>query len=378
MKKFATILWCVILFFCLSTRNSQAVYYSWSNLTDFKGIEKYNLFLKGNLRYFRSDVEGRVAIGGNAKLKGFSLGVKADKDKYSLVVGGKLRAGGMANDAGGQVNNGGIYSGGEMLLKRVGLPEGDVVSGSRVKLKHMTIENGSVMAKGKIKLVNTDVKKDAISTGDIILKNSTVHGQIKKNTAVNEEIPVKFEDIDLGKISDTILSKASNSGTVIDNGQLLLQCTDPLVCYFNVSEKQIEDAWGIQVNASAKKTVVINVKNGLPQKRKLHITNMAFSLLGGIRSTNILYNFSGFKKLVMHHIGLMGSILAPKTTVKFYQGEMEGVLMAQNLYGGSWKKNIPGGQINSPIPVSEPSSMALLFLGLCAIAALCYAKIALP
>jgi len=366
MKKVKIILWCVSLYLFLLAENSLAVYYSWSNLADFQGIEKYNLFLKGDLRYFRSDVEGRVAVGGNARLKGFSIGVKAKKAKHSLVVGGKLRAGGMADDAGGQVNNGGIYSGDKMILKRVGLPYGDVVSGSDVRLKHMTVEDGSVLSKGRVKLVHSDIKKDAVSGNKVKLRESTVHGQIKERVSVDVQPPVNFEEIDLESISDTIMSNSSSSNAVVENdGQLLLQCTDPLICYFNISEKQIEDAWGLSIKAPADKTVVINVKSSSTSpKHKLKIVNMAFNLLGGIRSTNILYNFSGFKKLIMHNIGLMGSILAPEATVKFHDGNMEGVLMAQNLYGGSWKKNIPGGQINSPTPIPEPSSMILLISGL--------------
>ena len=357
---FAVLLPLVFLMVISWTGACQAIYYSWTSIEDFKGIEKYNLFLKGNLNYYRSDVQGRVAVGGNAHLKAFSIGEKANNSKYSLVVGGKLKAGGPGDDEGGQVNNGGIYSGGKAVLKRVGLPEGDVVSKSKVKLKDMTVEQGSVIAGKGAKLKNAFVKGDVTSGGNVTLEDSTVEGQVTKNASVDIQEPIDFDDIDLGDISGGILSNSENGALTDDKGKFLLKCTDPLICFFNISATQIENAWGIDISASSGKTVVINVKKA--KKKSLAIENMAFRLLGGIGSTNILYNLNGFKKITMDHIGLKGSILAPGATVNFFEGNMEGILMAQNLNGGSWKDGINGGQINTPVP--EPSTLLLVFSAL--------------
>jgi len=339
---------------------SQAINYSWTSIQDFKGIDRYSLFLKGNLNYYRSDVQGRVAVGANARLKAFSIGEKANNSKYSLIVGGKLEAGGSGNDEGGQVNNGGIYSGGKAVLKRVGLPEGDVVSKSKVKLREMTVEQGSVVAGKGVKLENAFVKRDVTSGGKVKLKDSTVEGQVNNYASVDIQEPIDFYDIDLGDISDEILSNQENSSVAYDNGRLFLECTDPLICYFNISASQVENAWALDISASSRKTVIINVKKS--NNETLKIENMAFRLLGGIRSTNILYNLYGFKKITMDHIGLKGSILAPEATVNFFEGNMEGILMAQNLNGGSWKDGINGGQINTPVP--EPSTFLLVFSAL--------------
>jgi|GEM_PF-5995634 len=356
------LLFLVVFLMAASWRGTcHAIYYSWTSIEDFKGIDRYSLFLKGNLNYYRSDVEGRVAVGGNAHLKAFSIGEKATNSKYSLVVGGKLRAGGSGNHEGGQVNNGGIYSGKKVVLKRVGLPEGDVVSKSNVKLKDMTVEQGSVVAGNGVKLKNAFVKGDVTSGGKVKLKDSTVEGQVKEHASVHIQEPIDFHDIDLGDISGGILSNTENGAQTYVNGKLLLKCNDPLICYFNISATQIENAWGIDISASSKKTVVINVKKAEDPsaKKSLTIENMAFRLLGGIGSTNILYNLYGFKKITMDHIGLKGSILAPGATVNFFEGNMEGILMAQNLNGGSWKDGKNGGQINTPVP--EPSTLLLVF-----------------
>lgn len=370
MKNYKWLLISYLFFFLFCTNNSFAVSYSWSSLADFQGMDRYSLFLKGNLRYFNSDIQGRVAVGGNATLKAFKIGEKAEKGKYSLVVGGKLHAGGKGKSEGGQVENGGIFSGRNMILKRVGLPKGDLVSGGKVKIREMTVESGSITAKKKVKLKNAYVHEDVTSGGAVELTDSTVSGTISTNTQVTIENPVEFEDIDLSKISGTFLAN-NNSAVSNDNGALFLECTDPLICYFDVTAKQIEDAWGLSIHAAYGKTVIINVK---ANHKKLTINDMAFKLLGGIRSTNILYNFYGFKKVIMHHIGFKGSILAPGATVNFYEGNMEGSLMAQNFIGGSWKNSINGGQINVPTPVPEPKIWILILTGLSIVVAICNIK----
>ena len=339
-----------------------AIYYSWSNLADFKGMDRYNLFLTGDLKYYRSDVEGRVAVGGNAHLKAFSIGEKAGQSKYSLVVGGRLEAGGPQDQEGGQVNHGGVYAGKGARLNRVGLPHGDVVSGADVQISNLSVEQGSVIAKESVTLKKAFVKGDVMAGGGVDRQEATVQGKISEKSPPSLEEPVKFDELDLEDISYTILNNTGNGFVQDDYGRLFLECTDPLICYFNISATQIENAWGIDISASSQKTVVINVQEA--GRDSLRVENMAFRLLGGVRSTNVLYNFYGFKNIEMHNIGLMGSILAPVATVNFFEGNMEGVLMAQNLIGGSWDEDIKGGQINSPVPVPEPSTALLAFLAL--------------
>ena len=84
MKNYKWLLISYLFFFLFCTNNSFAVSYSWSSLADFQGMDRYSLFLKGNLRYFNSDIQGRVAVGGNAKLKAFKIGEKAERVNIAL------------------------------------------------------------------------------------------------------------------------------------------------------------------------------------------------------------------------------------------------------------------------------------------------------
>jgi len=84
----------------------------------------YNAYILGNFEAHGSDIEGRVAIGGNATISSYSIGDKLPNSagtKDSLLVGGNL------DFSNGQVNNGNVNTGGAANLSSFGLPNGTVV-----------------------------------------------------------------------------------------------------------------------------------------------------------------------------------------------------------------------------------------------------------
>lgn len=61
---------------------------------DFGIINKYNLFTLGNVTQSDSDIEGRVAVGGNLVIKNMSIGDRLSTSygiDDTLVVGGIYR-----------------------------------------------------------------------------------------------------------------------------------------------------------------------------------------------------------------------------------------------------------------------------------------------
>ncbi|THD57922.1 choice-of-anchor A family protein [Phenylobacterium sp.] len=62
--------------------------------------QDYNLFVLGNMNMSSSDVEGRVAVGGNATLGSYSVGADASASTVNLVVGGNLTAHGGSTKGG--------------------------------------------------------------------------------------------------------------------------------------------------------------------------------------------------------------------------------------------------------------------------------------
>jgi len=326
-----------------------AMSYSWSNLTDFKGIDGYNLFLSGNLTYYKSDVEGRVAVKGDVKLNNFSIGLEAADSQFSLVAGGDIVAGDIDGIiGGGSVNNGGIFSSG------------------KVDLAHTAV-NGDLYACGDVHINETSVAGNLKSCGSVTRENSSVTGT-EQETLSNLDPPIDFDDISLSEIEEAILNYSYNS-PVIDlalqeSGEILASFEEPGTYRVDVNATDLENTWGLKVKASRGSTVVINVKNDLRgnQNDALTIANKAFELSGGLTSQDILFTLTGFDEVVINHVGILGSILAPEARINFYEGVMEGNLMAMNLEGGENTVNgVHGGQINLPVP--EPGTLLMVIIG---------------
>ena len=360
LKKYTTIFRAIFVgilfsFSCLSS-NCLGYPYSWKNLADFGPIPQFNLFLTGDFVYHNSDVEGRVAVGGNVTLKSFSLGLKAPKTSYTLIAGGNVNLGGPGPADGGQINNGGLWAGGNVNLQRVGLPSGNILAKGNINLQELTIENGGIITEGNVTLQNVAVRKDVIAGGSITIKDSSIHGQQIENSSISITPPLDFSKIDLLALSENLIN---NNGIVAkpDNGEITIftdNCTDD-VCFINLSSVDFESAWGLSIEGS-KKPIIINI---FPEDNdtSISINEMSFKIKGDVSSLDILYNFYNFSDIELHHIGLIGSILAPQATVTFYEGVMYGTLIAHNLTCGNHER---GGQINIPVPEIS-SILALLF-----------------
>jgi len=332
--------------------------YSWKHLASFGPLTEFNLFLTGDFSYRNSDVEGRVAVKGNVDLKSFSIGLKAPSSPYSLIVGGNATLGGPGNREGGQINNGGLWVGGEASLQRVGLPQGDIVAKGNLTLRDLTVENGNVITEGNVTIERVTVEGDLMARGDVESNNSSVHGNTTSSVPEIEP-PLNFDEIDLQALANEIIQDGNDIGRD-SSGKIYINldnCTD-LVCYLDISEFDFEEAWGVWIESSTPKTAIIRV---IPDNETdpLNIAYKDFKLSGNISNLNVLYLFDFFQEIEMHHIGLQGSILAPQADISFYEGVMYGTLMGANL---SHPENTNGGQINIPVP--EPFSLlTLLFFG---------------
>jgi len=93
----------------------------------------------------------------------------------------------------------------------------------------------------------------------------------------------------------------------------------------------------------------------------------------GRYTNNILFNFVDAVDLTLHSVGVKGSVLAPYAELSFYNGHVDGNVVA-NRFETPFKELVndngetyvaPTGQINNyrfgAINVSEPASIAILF-----------------
>ena len=367
MKRSLLIVFCC-LFFILSFNKAGICAYSWATLTDFKGIDQFSLFLTGNLEYYSSDIQGRVAVGRDAKLKNFSIGRHADSNKYSLIVGGNLTA------EDGQVEKGSVYVGGDVNLTRVTInpysdPNIELSSKRNVNLTELTLKS-NVKAYGDLKVKKAAIEKNAYSKGDVYLTKATVkgnvytkgkviynnagiEGQIIKDDSFVVNSPFDFSAVNLKTISNNLYKDGIDLLDSDNDKNITIKLDKSGVYYYDIKASIFESISQFFIDAPSQTTIIINVIDDLDS---ITIADKDFRISGGITSDDILYNFiddeDGNLDLDLNHFGLLGSILAPDGDIEFYEGVLTGSIMARNF-------TLPGigtfnsGQINTaPLPSS--------------------------
>jgi choice-of-anchor A domain-containing protein len=170
----------------------------------------FNVFVLGALNQSVTDVQGRVAAGGDAHLTDYGVGdglTNSAGQRDDLVVGGALTY------TRGQVFNGNVVTGGTASLTGVGLPNGTARQGTPVDF---------TAAAGQL-------------TG----------------------------------LSAAWAALAANGVASVANGSLSLTGTDPALDVFAVSGSQLASASGLTITAPAGATVLVNVSGSAGQLQSL-------------------------------------------------------------------------------------------------------------
>jgi choice-of-anchor A domain-containing protein len=272
----------------------------------------FNLFVLKDMAYRGSDTEGRVAVGGNANLTGYSVGDKEPASQVNLVVGGNL-----------------------------------------------TTNGGSV--KGK-----------AIVGGTVSTTSYDASGIQPAGTPV----PVNFasEGARLVALS-SFLDTYANTGTVDSvcygapgsNGcQVTFNATAAGLNVFDIDTFLLSDTNTININLGAGSTVLINVSG----------TNVRLDggmALNGGGTSQVLFNFHDATSFVVGNMDLRGSALAASAAYTGGGGVINGQLIVDSFTGDTWG-GIGGTQINktkfagdlltlTAPPVPEPTTWALMIAG---------------
>ncbi len=267
--------------------------------TVFSSASSYNVYVLGTMQESNVDSEGRVAVAGNATLTNYGVGSKFQASPSSagnsLVVGGNLAYNG------GEVHYGNIVYGGT-LSGNFGVPNGSITHGSPV---------------------------DFTATNNYLLTASSYW------------------------------SNLTSTGSTINNyGGIQLIGTDPNLNVFTLSGSMLSSSWGVTIDAPAGSTILVNVSGTTDLFRYMGIQfqDLNGDGTGVANRQNVLYNFYEATSLEINGISVQGSILAPKATVNFGNGNVEGNLIAGNLYGNGEAHNyLFTGSLPSPVSVPEPS-----------------------
>ena len=278
--------------------------------TVFSVASPYNVYVLGNMQESNVDSEGRVAVGGNASLTNYGVGSKFSTSPGSagdsLVVGGNLAYNG------GEVHYGNIVYGG-ILSGNFGLPNGSITHGSAI---------------------------DFAAGNSYLLGASVYWGGL-----------------------------ASNASTINYYGGVHLVGTSAGLNVFSLSGAMLSSAWGVVIDAPAGSTVLVNVSGVADTFRYMGIQfqDLNNDGTGLTNRQNVIYNFYEATSLELNGISVQGSILAPKATVNFSNGNVEGNLIAGNLIGTGeahnylFQGNLPSMPAQAQVP--EPATLGLSLLG---------------
>ena len=264
----------------------------------------YNVYILGNMTESNVDSEGRVAVAGNANLTNFGIGSKFSSNPSSagnaLVVGGNLAYNG------GEVHYGNLVYGGT-LTGNFGSPNGTRTQGTAL---------------------------DFATTNSYLLTASNYWGSL------------------------------SATGSTINNyGGIQLVGTNSELNVFTLSGAVLASSWGITIDAPAGSTVLVNVTgtSDIFQNMGINFQDLNSDGKGVTDKQHVIYNFTDATSLSISGISVQGTVLAPKATVTFGNGNIEGQLIAGNLNGNGEAHNyLFTGSLPTPVSVPEPSALLLV------------------
>ncbi|WP_225413828.1 choice-of-anchor A family protein [Stigmatella hybrida] len=233
-------------------------------------LGEYNLFLTGDYTA-GTDVEGRVAAGGNVSMENFSVGWRLPdgQSAQALVAGGNL-----------SLSNGGVW--------------GDAWHG------------GSYTPGAGVTFV-----RGTVSQGNPI--DFTARGAALRNLSLR------------------LAALEVNAATVLEPwGGILLRGTAPDVNVFEVPASAFAGAKFLSIDAPAGALAVINIEG-----TSASFSGFGHAFSGGIDQHGVLYNFVDASSITAAGYGFWGTVLAPLAHVNFSNGSFDGGIYARSLTGNA-------------------------------------------
>jgi choice-of-anchor A domain-containing protein len=391
----------------------------------------YNAFIFEDYTGYYSDVEGSLAVGGNLVVNDFDVGLQLSPDltTSSLFVGGdiaytngKIRNGqttvsgnivansvefeGAVNAAdnatitestvlSGDVNAGGVFTSANAQVNN-----GDINAGS-VQLTNTRVENGNISSVGSVALVSSEVTDGSITAGGTVVLD--MHSTASDGIIADAVTPASIDNIDFDAIESEIKAQSLAFADMTANGSTTFYCQGDTSCadstnvdgiVFSGDESiniyDIDADWlsvankSITYDFSTTSYNIINVTGDAVDLFNTGFFNTAFAgqyqdndqnanyRHDGTYTNNILFNFVDATSVTIQSIGVKGSILAPYADIAFYNGHVDGNLIASSVFtpevyltnDNGVEYLAPTGQVNNysfgVTQVSAPGSILLM------------------
>lgn len=239
----------------------------------------FNVLVFNNFTAPSSDIEGRLAAGGDVNIASYSVGAKlaADATRADIVVGHNL-----------------TFNGGDV-------PNGRILYGNAINMQSAT-SLGEPAKESPISFSAASLELKAMSQA---LAKLTANGQVQKTTY----------------------------GGRLD---LQLNALDATVNVFSVQGSDLANTHTLTISGSASTSVVINVSGTAAS-----LASMGMFLAGGITHDHVIFNFFEAQTLSVRDIQVEGSVLAPLASLNFPHGLIVGQVVAASSNGAGQFNHAP-------------------------------------
>jgi len=348
----------------------------------------YNAFIFGDYTGYKSDVEGTLAVGGNLNVSDFDVGLllSPDLSTSSLYVGGNI------NYVNGTIRNGQTTVNGNLSATGVTF-EGGINANGNVSLIESQVAAGNINSQGSLVLENSEVLQGDINAANLVQRDSSVNSgnvsvensavfvnsqvttgslsaatvSLDANSTVNNVVittansPLNEPTIDFTRIANEVTEQSLAFGSMAVNGVTEVYCAGKTTCdasdidgivfsgdadinIFAIDAASLSSAnKSITYDFSSTSYNIINVFGDSVELFNTGFYNTAFEgqyvdnnpaidyRHDGTYTNNVLFNFLDASNVSLHSVGVKGSVLAPFADVSFYNGQIDGNLIAASL-----------------------------------------------
>lgn len=178
---------------------------------------------------------------------------------------------------------------------------------------------------GKINFINGYMDNGNITYGAL----SDITNVIMPNGTSKQDNSINFDyaELSLLQISKNISRFPVNGIIKRDSNVIIFKGSDEKLNVFDATNNDFINANKIDLLVPVNSTVLININND-----NVNLNNLSF-ILNGQRPENIVFNLFNASKAQADGSELQGTLLAPKATMQFNNGAINGSLIVKNLNG---------------------------------------------
>ena len=280
----------------------------------------YNVVVLGDYHLINTDVEGKLAVGGNFTANTFGVGSKLRGNSHgdTLVVGGDID---LSN---GKVYGDAVYGGSATVTSDVGF---EFRANDNTIIRRANLSQGTPLNFANLGQNLKDLAQriaDAALGATYTKAIQPIAGGLA-TTITGATTSILYEQYG----SDVTLAKFTG--------------TDPTENVFNVAAGELDTLKKLTFDVPETAKVVINVAGDAMDLGGFGFyfgdqdcnpgADRTVHMWCRDRSQNIIFNFAQASNLSISEVGWMGSILAPNADIEFNNGHINGTLIAGSLSG---------------------------------------------